>query len=527
MSRVKPGKARAYGSPETFAIEVRGPAPSDPVPFPELNAGQYVLDIAMWVHGRNIWRTTSRSGPTLDYVRWDAVPIAHWFRSNWVPMLHEEALPLRRMGSNGAEAANRITDLMLESIPLSGLRSTQLRIAEDWWRRHALRSADDSGLLPNVVLRRLSRDAEVAWDSQFVISGMDRKFVEASGVDFVPVRAVHEAIIEFVEGTFEGTIGGTARNAGTTSLPQGPDLRSTDERTALEWLAGLHTHVPGEPGNRTAPLEAVERLVEIEMPKVTDGIAEHTTATLLFRSLSPELTEQDLDNLRTVLIDDRLFSEPTPEYTGLVRRVPVQPDRPAWEQGYTLASEVRDELGPGRTEPMNAQDLIDSIGIAEHTLSLSDGELRAASVRKPSGAACILLNSKSRFAQFPHAKNMDIAHELCHLLFDEEFGQPLAVVQGPWAPGYVEQRANAFAAALLLPREGIQATLGFGPSERVVTARDVNKLRLVYGVGIYVILGSLYNLGWLDRIEQEELLGQITRGRLRALPRTRPNRPVQ
>jgi len=45
-----------------------------------------------------------------------------------------------------------------------------------------------------------------------------------------------------------------------------------------------------------------------------------------------------------------------------------------------------------------------------------------------------------------------MAHELCHLLFDRWRARRLAVASGPWAPQDIERRANAFAAAFLMPR---------------------------------------------------------------------------
>ena len=44
-----------------------------------------------------------------------------------------------------------------------------------------------------------------------------------------------------------------------------------------------------------------------------------------------------------------------------------------------------------------------------------------------------------------------LAHELCHLLLDREYGGELTIASGPWAPLGIEQRANAFAAAFLMP----------------------------------------------------------------------------
>lgn len=51
----------------------------------------------------------------------------------------------------------------------------------------------------------------------------------------------------------------------------------------------------------------------------------------------------------------------------------------------------------------------------------------------------------------PYAKRFSLAHEICHLLLDREYGDELAIASGPWAPVAIEQRANAFAAAFLMP----------------------------------------------------------------------------
>lgn len=45
-----------------------------------------------------------------------------------------------------------------------------------------------------------------------------------------------------------------------------------------------------------------------------------------------------------------------------------------------------------------------------------------------------------------------LAHEICHLLIDRPHALPVAEVLGGQVPRWAEQRANAFAAELLLPR---------------------------------------------------------------------------
>lgn len=46
---------------------------------------------------------------------------------------------------------------------------------------------------------------------------------------------------------------------------------------------------------------------------------------------------------------------------------------------------------------------------------------------------------------------LTLAHEFCHILFDQSRARSLEHSSTPWASPSVEQRANAFAAMLLMP----------------------------------------------------------------------------
>ena len=50
------------------------------------------------------------------------------------------------------------------------------------------------------------------------------------------------------------------------------------------------------------------------------------------------------------------------------------------------------------------------------------------------------------------ARGATLAHELCHILVDRTDALPLGEVMNGNVPRWYEQRANAFAAELLLPR---------------------------------------------------------------------------
>lgn len=115
-----------------------------------------------------------------------------------------------------------------------------------------------------------------------------------------------------------------------------------------------------------------------------------------------------------------------------------------------------------------------------------------------------------RFALASYRWRFTIAHELGHLLFDFPAHERNAVADvevtaaGGTAP---EQRANAFAAAFLMPREGLRAELEHLGWEtgRPVHPRWLLHLQLMFRVS-YMALGfRLLNLGWLSSENWEEL----------------------
>ena len=95
-----------------------------------------------------------------------------------------------------------------------------------------------------------------------------------------------------------------------------------------------------------------------------------------------------------------------------------------------------------------------------------------------------------------------LAHELGHLLLDREHGNELAIATGPWAPVGIEQRANAFAAAFLMPTWLLKDALSAAeaPADNPETIRAVS---MTLRVSASSLIDRLYNLNEItfdDRI---------------------------
>jgi Zn-dependent peptidase ImmA (M78 family) len=101
-----------------------------------------------------------------------------------------------------------------------------------------------------------------------------------------------------------------------------------------------------------------------------------------------------------------------------------------------------------------------------------------------------------------------LAHELCHLLFDREMGQRLAIVSGPWAPRNIERRANAFAAMFLMPPSLVSRAIADAP-DPINTLAGIEAVAERLHVGVIATIHHLYNLTLMDDSERDALLSQL------------------
>jgi Zn-dependent peptidase ImmA (M78 family) len=172
------------------------------------------------------------------------------------------------------------------------------------------------------------------------------------------------------------------------------------------------------------------------------------------------------------------------------------------EQGSRLGERASELLAGDRGGWVDVEWVVKRLDITTSEIDLSDDEVRAVSVFGPTQRPHVFSNSRTRWGQSPGVQRFTLAHELCHLFFDREHGDELAVATGPWAPLAIEQRANAFAAAFLMPTWLLRDALAgvTAPADDPQTIRSVSaKLH----VSASSLIDRLYNLGEItvdDRI---------------------------
>ena len=179
------------------------------------------------------------------------------------------------------------------------------------------------------------------------------------------------------------------------------------------------------------------------------------------------------------------------ELSGLAAellRVGGGPIPKPYEQGQKLAVWLREKLGFSNDEWLDPASLLGMLGIPVEEVDLGTDEIDALAAWGPRQGPGVIVNTTGLHSQSSPGRRATLAHEICHLLADREGSLPLAEVLGGQVPSAVEQRANAFAAELLLP----QAVA----AERIARAGDRDRAldRLVSDFG-----ASREVVGWQVR----------------------------
>ena len=468
----------------------------------------------IWVNGWNLC-THLEEGERVESAHWYLLPLLEWFVHQWNPLLHEERLP--------CEAADEAwTGLRGTRFPPPALDEGQESDWESawhgWWSRHAIRAAREGGVFPDVIFRRFQDSIEISWGDSRSQGVPDHvSFAQRPGaVRFEPKR-VAEPLYDALEGA-AAYLSSVAPHSNRIA-----DLKRTIRRvrtphkdSRVMWLAGLGVDkVSVRQGwNRfkrqiamfPKPQQSVLLATSGNSQLVVEGSCH---AALMFGSMAPNVAKSDVMVLAESLL--RLTS-PEGDPETMASRCRAEPignsDESPWQQGYALAEELQNDLD-GRVdgERVDVEAILDHLGVEVTDANLSDGAIRGVAIAGPRHRSGIVWNRNNHFNADARGLRFTLAHELCHLLFDRSAGQRLAVASGPWAPPSLEQRANAFAAMLLMPTETVR-TLVVGMTEPVDTAQGVSSVARRLETGFPATLWHLRNLGFVDdssmqRIEAE------------------------
>lgn len=462
------------GDTAGLAFEVSWPADEPP----EL-AGLGWGDLVLWVAGRRHW-AVGQDGRAP--ARWTWLDLVEHLARAWPFLRFEETAPFGLVAAGPDKLRSRS---LLAGVP--GRSESEVEQAvHGFQHRHDLAAGLKGVALPPVWLVRSGECVHVR--------------AEESD-SWLPVDAVLQILEEFAElvlsrvASYSTPRGDAAaalwrRRASVAPLRAWKIRTGLPEQSYAEWAptsAGA-AQWWGDPLGSDTPLMAAARL--------TAALPEDSRRAVLraVAALAPCRT----DRL------DTLAEKAGPVLAAVVGKRP-------FEQGYALALWLRETLG-NHGGPVDPQGLLESWGV--HIGSLPDvaPDLDAVACWGPGHGPAVLVNETGRHAQARSGRRATLAHEIGHLLMDRARQLPVLEVLGGSTPFFVEQRARAFAAELLLPRD--EAGRGVAWSESFELA--ATRLQAEFGVSRQVLGWQIRNgMGWRLLTDRERRQVQRWCGRWR------------
>lgn len=193
----------------------------------------------------------------------------------------------------------------------------------------------------------------------------------------------------------------------------------------------------------------------------------------------------------------------------------------AFLAGYIAAEFVREKAPTARGKYFDVNDALHKLNVEVRDIAMQTDSIDAVAVWGSHGP-CVVLNKDRAHSQSVERTRMTLAHELGHLIMDRQGGLPFCEVLGGAVDDFMEKRASAFAAELLLPRTAVE--FEWTQWRRTFT-EFLGYLKHDYGVSKSVACAQVYNstvFRRLDRRDQERV-----EARLRLEERLLSHRPVR
>lgn len=492
-----------FGDPAQLQIGIRWVDDCEPPERRPVAHGWSMGQLIIHVAGVNVTATK------LDEVRqahvgWYLAPFLDWLATNWMALLHEERLPWPNPGNApAAVACNRALDEWIAADDPPGMQ--HYADVQEWYFRHGVRNAAAGGIFPDLFLRRVADHVELSWSGapmEFTRDGLH--FESDAGVALLPVSVVAKTTWDALQWA---VVNPPARLVGYRDRIAELGAK-VDSLVHMEHAAPVVYQVPAKVLKKARlALSNLDGLAMLECPVApVNGyppfIAQLPPTVAMFGGVSPDLGQRDVDYLCDRIVaaqggsDSRELAQLVADRHGRSLHVPHQ-------DGRRFAEELIEDMA---LLPTDTVDFVDVRRTCSHlAVAIEETELETDSIRGVALAGegfspRIVVNKKHYFNQNESGKRFTVAHELCHVLFDRTRARRITHASGPWAAPGIEQRANAFAAYLLMPRALV--LLHARRSGHV----DVKSLSGWLKVNESALIRHLCNLGFIDEATTERLL---------------------
>jgi Zn-dependent peptidase ImmA (M78 family)/transcriptional regulator with XRE-family HTH domain len=227
---------------------------------------------------------------------------------------------------------------------------------------------------------------------------------------------------------------------------------------------------------------------------------------------------------------NQLLGASTPEALPLYSQSHPRTLAEAFQQGESVAEQERKRLGLGENPVHMLPDLLSSVGAWVAGVNLPK-EISGMFLHERAIGTVILINNSHPRVR----RRFSYAHEYAHALIDRERDSTAMVSTQANSTERTEKRANAFAAAFLMPQTGVRnylsaidkggptrqvhAVYGIAGSEQAeertapgsqkIVYQDVARLARYFGVSYQVAVYRLRDLNVIGALELQALVDQM------------------
>ena len=501
-------KWNRFGDPNKVELGIRWIDDSEPHERRPAGYGWSMGQLTIRVAGVNGTATTN-DGAQQSYVGWYLSPFLDWLATNWVTLLHEERMPWPNPGNSPAvTACNQALEEWMAADDVLGKR--HYANTQDWYFRHGVRSAAAGGVFPDLFIRRVADDIELSWSGRsmpFTQDGL--AFESGAGVARLAVRDVAEAIWQTLDWAVNHAPESPAQYDDQIAVlrTKVASLRNIEYATLAR--AYVHDTVFEQVENAFAAIDRAALLEGGLAANDASYIAELSPAVAMFGGVSPDLGTRDIEYLRDQIVAAQGGSDSVDLDELVAARHGSALGVVPHQDGHRFADELLEDLEDvtRHVDFVDVQRLCADLGIDIQETALETDSIRGVAIAGDGFSPRIVVNETHYFNQNESGKRFTIAHELCHVLFDRTRARRLAHVSGGrWVAQGIEQRANAFAAYLLMPRALVLEHL---QDANRIERDDVQHLASQLRVNYSTLLWHLENLDLIDSAYRERLLDEL------------------
>ena len=428
----------------------------------DLARGKAILSI----RGQQVWYQQDVEGDVCP-VDWTWVDLLAFLSRNWSALTLEEVYPFGLTPENPnqlyADAERRWNGLDSEQVKSEDIALFRFE------RRHDLATGLKGIFLPAVFVLR---EGSIAW---VCTPDFCYRFV------FDVMCSALESIGDLIAQQLQNTTNPRAikalnawRSRGEISLNQLVQYRGVPALVELSGLqddAKIREYWELEPQGVDSELFAFARL--------SAGKISLEDQRLIVEELrsQPPIVTSDLDALSL----------------GCEQLLDKISEMRAYEQGYSVASWFRDRLRI--VDVFDPEAVLQYLHVAIEEINITDCAVEALACWGPMHGPVVMLNVAGEISGKPAGRRSTLAHELGHLLMDRHGSLPLAEVFGGSTPEWIEKRARAFAAEVLLPRELAKANMLLKYDQIEDIDSTIDALCRRFNVSEILATHQLYNSG--------------------------------